>query len=52
MASYADNRDYNNLWRIRAGLSSDKKANTDGYYQHRSQYAKSMPMQAINKIIT
>ncbi|MGC6612246.1 fimbria/pilus outer membrane usher protein, partial [Escherichia coli] len=28
----------NNLWRIRAGLSSDKKANTDGYYQHRSQY--------------
>ena len=40
MASYADNRDYNNLWRIRAGLSSDKKANTDGYYQHRSQYAE------------
>ncbi|MEX5486598.1 hypothetical protein IC611_17215 [Proteus mirabilis] len=26
--------------RIRAGLSSDKKANTDGYYQHRSQYAE------------
>lgn len=40
MASYSDNSNYNNLWRVRAGLSSDNKANTDGYYQHRSQYAE------------
>ncbi|MDS0787563.1 fimbria/pilus outer membrane usher protein [Proteus vulgaris] len=40
MASYSDNSNYNNLWRVRAGLSSDHKANTDGYYQHRSQYAE------------
>lgn len=40
MASYSDNSNYNNLWRVRAGLSSDNKASTDGYYQHRSQYAE------------
>lgn len=40
MASYSDNSDYNNLWRVRAGLSSDYKTSTEGYYQHRSQYAE------------
>lgn len=40
MASYSDNSDYNNLWRVRAGLSTDRKASTDGYFQHRSQYAE------------
>lgn len=40
MASYTDNSDYNNLWRIRAGASQSGYANVDGYYQHRSQYAE------------
>lgn len=40
MASYTDNSDYNNLWRIRAGASQSGYANVDGYYQHRSQLAE------------
>ena len=40
MASYTDNSDYNNLWRIRAGASQSGNASVDGYYQHRSQLAE------------
>ncbi|NDJ55755.1 fimbria/pilus outer membrane usher protein [Enterobacteriaceae bacterium 4M9] len=40
MASYTDNSDYNNLWRVRAGASQDGYANVDGYYRHRSQWAE------------
>ncbi|WHP31889.1 fimbria/pilus outer membrane usher protein [Trabulsiella odontotermitis] len=40
MASYTDNSDYNNLWRIRAGASQSGNASADGYYQHRSQLAE------------
>ncbi|BDH44591.1 fimbrial protein SteB [Salmonella enterica subsp. enterica serovar Choleraesuis] len=40
MASYTDNSDYNNLWRIRAGASQNGYANVDGYYQRRSQLAE------------
>lgn len=40
MATYTDNSDYNNLWRVRAGTSQDGNANVDGYYMHRSQWAE------------
>lgn len=40
MASWTDNSDYNNLWRVRAGASQNGYANVDGYYQHRSQLAE------------
>jgi len=40
MLSYADSSDYNNLWRMRAGLSQSGYGNIDGYYQRRSQYAE------------
>lgn len=40
MASYSDNRDYNNLWRIRAGADQAGKASGDGYYQHRAAMAQ------------
>lgn len=40
MASYSDNSDYNNLWRVRAGASQGGDANVDGYYQRRTQYAE------------
>lgn len=40
MASYTNNSDYNNLWRIRAGASQHGNASADGYYQRRSQLAE------------
>ncbi|WP_336221747.1 fimbria/pilus outer membrane usher protein [Citrobacter amalonaticus] len=40
MASYTDNSDYNNLWRIRAGASQSGNASMDGYYQRRTQLAE------------
>lgn len=40
MVSYADNRDRNNPWRIRAGLSDEGRTAFDGYYQHRSMMAE------------
>lgn len=40
MASYTDNSDYNNLWRIRAGASQKGNVSVDGYYNHRSQVAE------------
>ncbi|MBV4414028.1 fimbria/pilus outer membrane usher protein [Enterobacteriaceae bacterium YMB-R22] len=40
MASYTDNSDYNNLWRVRAGANQDGRASFDGYYMHRSQLAE------------
>ena len=40
MLSYTDSSDYNNLWRLRAGVSQSGYANVDGYYQRRSQYAE------------
>lgn len=40
LASYSDNSDYNNLWRVRAGLGQNDRAAMDGYYQHRSQMAE------------
>lgn len=39
MASYTDNSDANNLWRIRSGASQDGNASVDGYYQRRAQMA-------------
>lgn len=40
MLSYSDNRDFNNLWRVRAGKSGDNRAQFDGYYQKRTQLAE------------
>ncbi len=40
MVSYSDNRDRNNPWRVRAGLSEDGRTAFDGYYQHRSMMAE------------
>ena len=40
MLSYSDNRDMNNLWRVRAGRSSDDRVRFDGYYQKRTQLAE------------
>nr|WP_314425846.1 fimbria/pilus outer membrane usher protein [uncultured Erwinia sp.] len=40
MASYSDNTDYNNLWRVRAGADQGGKASVDGYYQHRAAMAQ------------
>lgn len=40
MASYTDNSDFNNLWRVRAGASQNSNASVDGYYLHRSQLAE------------
>ena len=40
LASYSDNSDYNNLWRVRAGLGQNDRAAMDGYYQRRSQMAE------------
>lgn len=40
MLSYTDSSDYNNLWRVRAGMSQNEDASVDGYYQRRAQYAE------------
>ncbi|MTD28823.1 fimbria/pilus outer membrane usher protein [Erwinia sorbitola] len=40
MASYSDNSDHNNLWRIRAGAGYRGKASLDSYYQHRARMAE------------
>ncbi|MBP6123382.1 fimbria/pilus outer membrane usher protein [Providencia heimbachae] len=40
MLSYSDNRDFNDLWRIRAGRSGDDRVQFDGYYQKRTQLAE------------
>lgn len=40
MLSYSDNTDFNSLWRVRAGRSSDDRVQFDGYYQKRTQLAE------------
>ncbi|PWS15305.1 PapC/FimD family outer membrane usher protein, partial [Klebsiella pneumoniae] len=40
MVSYSDNRDRNNPWRLRAGVSGEGRTAFDGYYQHRSMMAE------------
>lgn len=40
MASYSDNHDNNNIWRVRAGANQDGKTAIDGYYQHRAAIAQ------------
>ncbi|EMB4324213.1 fimbria/pilus outer membrane usher protein [Pluralibacter gergoviae] len=40
MASYSDNRDSNNSWRLRAGASEEGHGAFDGYYKHRSSMAE------------
>lgn len=39
MASYSDNRDINNNWRLRAGADQDGKVALDGFYEHRAEVA-------------
>lgn len=40
MVSYSDNRDRNNPWRLRAGVSGEGHTAFDGYYKHRSMMAE------------
>lgn len=40
MASYSDNRDVNNTWRLRAGSTDQHKASFDSYYQHNAPMAQ------------
>lgn len=40
MVSYSDNRDRNNPWRLRTGVSGEGRTAFDGYYKHRSMMAE------------
>lgn len=40
MASYSDNHDVNNTWRLRAGSTDQHKASFDTYYQHNARMAQ------------
>ncbi|WP_075181467.1 fimbria/pilus outer membrane usher protein [Pantoea sp. 1.19] len=40
MASWTDNSDANNLWRLRAGASQQGRGSVDGYYQRRAALAE------------